>query len=276
MKTILVPTDFSDNADNAINYAAEIAKFTEAKLVLFHAFHPTLVPMDAPVIMPLEGLEKDSFARLKKIKKNILHKYGNELNIVVETKCGFAVDEINRMIKGKKIDLVVMGMRGAGYLTEKLIGSIATILIRKTTCPVLAINENVKYTGVNKIVLACDFQKIQNKSILEPLKEFVKLFKSHLYILNVTTNLKAISLSIEILANTTFGNAFEGIDHSFHLIENEEIVDGINDFVNENKIDMVVMMPHKHSMLETIFQERNTKRMAFHTHIPLLALNESV
>ncbi len=274
MKTILVPTDFSDNAGNAINYAAEIAKITKAKLVLFHAFHPPTIPADVPVIIPFDELEKDCLARLKKIKKNILKKYGNELNILSIVKCGFAVDEINGMIKENKIDLVVMGMRGAGYLSEKLMGSIATILIRNTSCPVLAINENVKFTDINKIVLACDFQKIQNKSILEPLKDFVKLFKSHLYILNVTTNLKAISLPVEVLGSTIFGNALDDIEHSFHLIENEKIVDGINDFVNENKIDMVVMMPHKHTMLETIFHERNTKRMAFHTHVPLLALHE--
>lgn len=273
MKTILVPTDFSESAKNAINYAAELAKLSKAKLILFHAFHIPAVPTDVPYVMPIGEIEKDNLEKLKKIKKNILHKYNDELNIDCETKFGFAVDEINEMIKGKKIDLVVMGMHGGGYLSEKLIGSITTSLIRKAKCPVLAINENVKFKKIKKIVLASDYSKIQNKSIMDPLKEFVNLFKSQLFILNVAPELEEVSSGRKTVGGTTLKNSLESVNHSFHFIRNENIVDGINEFADENKADLIVMIPHKHSFLETIFEERNTKRMAFHTHIPLLALH---
>ena len=273
MKTILVPTDFSDSAKNAINYAAELAKLTKAKLILFHVFHIPAVPSDVPFVMPLDEIEKDTLKALTKIKKNILFKHGSELNIVCKTKLGFAVDEINEITKEENVDLIVMGVRGAGYLTEKLIGSITTTLIRKAKRPVLAINDKVTFKSIKKIVLACDYQNIDSKS-MEPLKEFIKLFKSQLYILNVSSEGELISPIKKTVGGTQLVHSFEGLNHSFNFVENEDIVEGINEFVDEHSADLIVMVPRKHTFFENIFQERNTKRMAFHTHIPLLALPE--
>lgn len=274
MKTILVPTDFSDGAQNALDYAIEMVKHTKAKLILFHAYHIPAIPSDAPFVMPVGDMEKDALKALNKIKKNIQIKNENKFKIECATKLGFAIDEINGFIEEKKIDLVIMGVHGAGYLSEKLIGSITTTLIRKAKCPVLAIHEKVKFKNIKKIVLACDYEKINDKSIFNALKQIIKLFKSHLYILNVTPELESITPTRKIMSGTLLNESFKDIAHSFKFTENDDIVEGINDFVLKNNIDMIVMIPRKHSLIETIFQERNTKRMAFHTHIPILALPE--
>jgi len=274
MKTILVPTDFSDNAMNAINYSAEIALFTKAKIILFHAFHIPTIPSDVPYVMPFDEIEKDALNALTKTKENIIHKYGKGLAIDCKATMGFAVDEINEMIHKLKIDLVIMGMNGGGYLSEKIVGSITTSLIRKAKCPVIAIGEHVKFKSIKKIVLACDYKKIDDISILEPLKEFIKLFKSHLYILNVNSEPGSMSSSEKSLGGAQLEHSFKELDHSFNFIENENIVDGINQFVDANNVDMIVMIPRKHTWIENLFQERNTKHMAFHSHIPLLALHE--
>lgn len=274
MKIILAPTDFSENAKNAINYATELAKLTKAKLILFHAFHIPTVPADALVIMPLDDIQKDAIKALNKIKKSILLKNGNELNIVCTAKLGFAVDEINETVKKENVDLVVMGVRGAGYLSEKLIGSVTTTLIRKATCPVLAINAEVKFKTIKKIVLACDYHKIDNESILDPIKEFASLFKSHLYILNVSSEGELVSPTNKTVSGTQLIHSLKDLNPSFEFVENEDIVEGINEFANDHNADLIVMIPRKHTLLENIFKERNTKRIAFHTHIPILAIHE--
>lgn len=274
MKTILVPTDFSDSAKNALNYATELAKLTKAKLVLFHAFHIPTVPSDVPFVLPIDDIKKDTLIALNKLKKDLIIKNGKELNIECKTSLGFAVDEINGLVTEEKIDLIVMGVRGAGYLSEKLIGSVTTTLIRKAKCPVLAINDKVKFKAIKKIVIASDYQKIDDKSIMNPIKEFVKLFKSHIYILNVSREKELISATKKTTGGAQLANLFEGLSHSFNFVENEDIVEGINEFVNEHNIDLIVMVPRKHTLFENIFKERNTKRMAFHTHIPILALHE--
>lgn len=276
MKTILVPTDFSKVATNAIDYAIEIAKLTNAKLILFHVYYVPVVASEVPVIMPsLNDIEKDCMESLKKIQTKIRLHHGCEFKIECVCKCGFAVDEINLFAKENNINLIVMGMQGVGYLTERIIGSITTLLLRKSQCAVLAIDKNVKFKTIKKIVLACDYMETENKTTLNFLKEIVSLFKSHVYVLNVVNELIGVnSISESVTEHITLENSLSNVEHSFHYLQNENVVDGINTFISERNMDMVVMIPRKHSILRNIFQEPNTKRMAFHTNIPLLAIHE--
>lgn len=120
MKTILVATDFSKSANNAIDYAVELAKFTKSKLILFHTYHVPVVASEVPVMMPsLDEIEKECMDCLKKIEESIPLENRNNLTIECVCKCGFEVDEINLFTEKNKIDLIIVGMQGAGYLSEK-------------------------------------------------------------------------------------------------------------------------------------------------------------
>jgi nucleotide-binding universal stress UspA family protein len=275
MKTILVPTDFSDVAKNAIDYAVEIAKLTEAKIILFHVYHIPVITSDVPLVLPsLEEMETNCLEGLKNLSRNIQHKEGNKLQIDCKCRCGFAVEEINAFSRENKIDIIILGMQGAGYLTEKVMGSITTALLHEAKCPVLAIDKKVKFRSIKKMVLACDYLKTDNQSVLLPLKEFARLFKSHVYILNVVPELVTIPTISKAVAGINLEHALEDIDHSFHYAQHEDVIQGINKFVLKQNMDMVVMIPRRHSILKNIFKEPITKKMAFHTSVPILALHE--
>ena len=274
MKTILVPTDFSKIAQNAINYAVEIAIVTKAKIILFHVYHTTVVPAEMYIAQPIDEIEKDALENLKKIEREIHLEHGNKLIIECKCKYGFPVDEINNFAQTNKIDLIVMGMEGSGYLTEKIIGSITTSLIKKAKCPVLAIDKHIKFKSIKKIALACDYSEINTKEIFTPLKELAQVFNSHVYVLNVVRELEPIFTVTKSVKGIKLNHTLEDVTHSFHYTESEDIIDGINDFVDEKKIDMLVMIPRMHSVLRNLFNESVTKRMAFHTKVPLLALHE--
>jgi len=275
MKTILAPTDFSNVSLNAIEYSVEIAKLTKAKIILFHTYHVPLVTSDFPVVLPsLEEMEKDALKELKKIEKNIFNKHGRHFKIECICKCGFLIEEIRLYLKENKTDLIIMGMQGAGYLSEKLIGSNTTSLMHESKCPVLAIDKNVKFKNIKKIALACDYKEIKNGSILEPLKEFVRLFKSHVYVLNVVRELETTPAISDAIAGIRLEHALEDVDHTFHFGENENVVEGINEFVTEKNMDMVVMIPRKHSLITRMFVEPKTKQVAFHARVPVLSIHE--
>jgi nucleotide-binding universal stress UspA family protein len=274
MKTIIAPTDFSEVSANSIEYAAEIAKLFNARLILFHAYHPPVVASEVPVIIPtLEEIEKDSVKLLKEIEVKLHQKFGPTLKIESVCQCGFAAKEIDHYALQNKADLIVMGMLGAGYLSEKIIGSVTTTVISGTECPVLAIDKNVKFKSIKKIMLAADFKQVK-QSKLNPLKQFASFFKAHVYILNVVKELETIPSSEEALAGLHLEHSFEGIDHSFCIAQNVNLIDGINEFVKDKNMDLVVMIPRKHSLFASIFKERNTKQMAFHASVPLLTIHE--
>jgi nucleotide-binding universal stress UspA family protein len=274
MKTILVPTDFSSISKNAINYAIELAKLTKSKIILFHAYYVPIVTTDVMVVPPMEEIEESNMSILKKIEKTIHKKYGKKIEIECKCKYGFPVDEINQAVKEYKADLVVMGMHGAGKLAEKLVGSTTTSLIRKAKCPVLAIDRHVRFKLIKKIALACDYSAIPNTAILDPLKEIVRLFKSHVNIINILPAEEKIPPVSKAISGVKLEHALEDINHTYYFAQNEDVVNGLNDFVNQKKMDLVVMIPRRHSLLNSIFNEPKTTRIAFHTKVPLLALHE--
>lgn len=276
MKNLLVPTDFSKISDNAIDYAVEIARVTQAKLILFHAYHVPVITTEAVVAVPdFKEIERYAVDNLKRIERIIHIKYGRDIVTECVCKCGFAVEEINLFARDAKIDLIVMGMKGSGYLGEKLMGSVTTSLMQKSTCPVIAIDRHVKFRIPEKIVLAYDYLETDHQSVLKPLRQLADLFNSHVYILSVVSSLdNSPKIPESASDHNSIENSLRGVEHSFHYLQDESVIDGINAFVSERKMDMVVMIPRKHSVFRNLFVEPNTKRMAFHALVPVLTLHE--
>lgn len=274
MNTILAATDFSTASRNAVNYAAELAKSYKAKLVLFHAYSlPVLTETPVPVAT-LDELEKEYSKKLKRLVAGLHKLFGSRLNIEPVQRCGFAVDEICDFVKSHNVSLVVAGMQGAGYISEKINGSISTALIAKVACPVLIIDRKIKYTRPRRIVLASDLREMQHREFSTMLKDLVTHYKAELQVLNVFKPNEVMPTVSEAIEGMRLDQVLKGIKHSFSYIESQDPVEGINRYVKENNTDMVVMIARKHNFFERLFKEPNTKKMAFHSTVPLLTLRD--
>lgn len=275
MKTILIPTDFSATAKNAAHYAAELALVNKSNLILLYIYQMPVIMSEVPVIVPsLYEIEADCMNELEKIKKYLHQKYSEDLKIDCACKSGFVADEIHRYAEENNIDMIVMGMQGAGLMTEKIMGSNTTALMQKAKSPVLAIDNHVKFKLPEHILLACDYESLDDKSILKPLKDLTKLFKARLHILNVVPALEKEATITKAVEGLKLKHYFEEVNHEFHFIENDDVIDGINRYVKKNDIDLIAMIPREHSFIKNLFKEPHTKQMAFHTHLPLLTLHE--
>jgi hypothetical protein len=100
------------------------------------------------------------------------------------------------------------------------------------------------------------------------------MYKAHIYILNVLTKTDVRPTIEEAVAGVKLEHSVEEMDHSFHYIKNEDVVEGINTFTKNYKIDLLVMIPRKHNIFRSMFIEPITKKAAFNTKIPLLTLHE--
>jgi len=274
MKTILAPTDFSRTARNAINYAAEIARRTRSRLILLHAYHQPVIIAEAPIVMPMPAdLEKDCMKRLKKIRYDLLTKHGRQLDVELICVNGLAVDIIEEYSKKNKTNLIVVGTHGAGYLEEKLLGSVTSALIKSSITPVLSVAAKVKFKSIKNIVLASDYERLESETALDPLKELASFFKSHIYILNITSEKNGLPTVSQAVQGLRLEHILEGHSHSFHSVTNKNVVNGINEFVNTHRMDMTVMLPRHRSFIQSIFKKSNSKAMAFHTETPLLTIH---
>jgi len=275
MKTIIAATDFSDASANAIAYAGQLANVLKAKLILFHVYHIPVISSEAPIVIPpLEEIEKSCLADLENSAKKIRSEISGKIDIECLCKCGFVNEELAEAVAGTKADLVVMGMQGAGYVGEAIIGSITTQFMKNAICPVLSIGEQVKFAPLKTIVLACDFKEKSDNKLFTPLKELALAFGSRLYVLNVVASAAVTIQAEDETEEDRVDFSLGAIDHSFHRIQNQDLVEGIEHFATDKKANLLVMIPHRLSFFPGLFHKRTTKEMAFHTHMPLLTLPE--
>lgn len=276
MKTILIPTDFSKPSLNAIEYGVDFARVTDAKVILFHVYHIPVITSDTPIIVPsVTEIEENCMEKLKKIA-NKMHRNRSEVKIEYKCASGFIVDEINRMAIDIRADLIIMGMQGTGLLTEKLIGSTTTSLMRKSPIPVLSIDAHSRFQSFKKITLACDYEDAKYSKVLNPLKEIATLFNSSISILNVKSKMDTEVTVTETVQSLKLEHSFEGFDHDFNYESNDNTVEGILNFIKKENSDLLVVIPRQHSFLHNIFNEPHTKQIAFRINIPLLTLNNNI
>ncbi|MGP8216861.1 MAG: universal stress protein [Bacteroidia bacterium] len=272
MKNILVPVDFSTTAENAAEYAAELAKLAKAKLILFNVYSVPVPVADVPVTnIPLEEVEWDSIEQLKTFNKNLTRKYpGVETEIV--TKPGFVVDEIRLMIEERKADLVVMGITGEGR-SKGFFGTNTTSVMKKAKCPVMSVPPDTKFVKPSKIALACDYSAIVPDEVVNKFKYFVNLFKAKVLIFDVLKRSELITYQ-KAAAEVNLENSLGDMEHSIYYPSGDNMAKETNDFIEKNSVDMLVMIPHHYPFLQNIFHHSNTKEMAFHTRVPLLTIHE--
>jgi nucleotide-binding universal stress UspA family protein len=274
MKTILVPTDFSDAARNASEYAIEYAKEFGYRLLLYHVYHLPVMSVPEEPLLVMENP--------KVLKKNHLESLQEEAAFLskdnqVEIECrvaeGFAVDEVLALEDEIKPAFIVMGMETEGAFSELIIGSIATDVIRKTKTPIILIPEKAKFKKIERITLAYDYKLKQEVEILEPLKELLKASQAKLFILNVGKEDPQQNAE-KAIAGIKLEKYFQDIVFTTHFSEAEDFTSGVNNFIRSSSTDLITMIPHKHNFLERLFKESHTKKIAFHTNVPLLTLPE--
>jgi nucleotide-binding universal stress UspA family protein len=270
MKTILVPLDYSDDSINALHYAVKIAEEIKAKVVLLHVFEVPVTVTDMPVVlMTLDELEKINNIKMIEIANKI--KQNNVIEFEVQSIPGYAVAEIARKIRTIGADLTIMGIRSVSHLTEIFIGSYSTDVTIKANHPVLIVPEKAPFKPINKILFLTDNTEITTNSSINFLKELVKHFNAETAFLHILTKKEHSDLN-GLYVSMDYSNLMSDIKFSSHVIEADDIHEGVNKFITEFPADLLVTIPHKHSFFERIRHESNTKKLAFHTPIPMLTL----
>lgn len=275
MKTILVPVDYSETSVGAAIYACELAKLLSAKVTLFHAYHPPIPTSEYDaVLIPDIDLEKENMLLLENFKRDLSKQISLNSNIECEVKIGFAVDEIVTTALEKKVDLVVMGISGGGKVSEYVLGSNTMGVIRKSGVPMIVVPPKATFKKPAVLVFACDYKREVSAKVITSLKEYVHAFGAKLLVLNLEKPSEGVTFE-KAVNGIQLENALSTTEHSLHFLPNTgDIADEMNKFIDSHDADLLITVPHHHSLLHRIFNKSITKHLAFHSHVPLLALQE--
>lgn len=278
MKNILLPTDFSENSWNAIKYALQFHKNTASNFYLLHVTvisnyatgeYP-LIPMGSLVYQTLleqaKTSLKDLLEKIKQLPSNPKHKF------YTISSYGFFTDAVNNQIDEKNIDLIVMGTKGASGLSE-VIGSNTGDLITKVKCPSLIVPEKAVYRDPKEIAFPTDYNVFYQHKILDTIAELAKMYDSAIRILHIVK--KDETLTASQIENKEFlNNFFLDEKHSFHILTNKKIEEGVQCFVESRNIDMIIMVAKNLNLFQRILFKPVVEEISYHIEIPFLVLHE--
>lgn len=275
MKRILLPTDFSDNAFNAINYALELFKDVECTFFLLNIYTPPIYQMEyimgSPNQLELADILKEaSLTQLDKLKKKLDQNFKNPKHqFIVRSAFNTLVNEIEETIENENIDYVIMGTKGATGAKEILFGTNTVHVIKRAKRPVIAIPPNFSFEAPKEILFPTDYEIKYPKGKFDPLLQLANQFKSRINVMHVSTGYE---LSPKQVKNRESLQQLLGDKGLFHDLPNNEIIQAINTFQLKEKINLLVMVQNKHTFFERMFIEPVIKKIGFHINVPFMVI----
>jgi nucleotide-binding universal stress UspA family protein len=272
MKTILVPTDFSEEAQHALDFAAQLAGKTDSEVLLYHIVeHPSVPAFETTGGGLPDVMEDVYFVKLVESANKTLEEYKEKFtNIKISTKTdlGNPFVRITERIAESNVDLIVMGTKGASGLQEIFIGSNTERVVRNASCPVVTMSNPCKIEEINKIAYPTNFAD-DDEELLAKVKKLQELFDARLQIVKINTPHSYIDNRVfrKKAAELVEKNGIENYDIHIYNAFNEE--EGIVYFCDEFQIDFVVMATHGRKGFMHFFLGSVAEDVVNHSPIPV-------
>ncbi|MBA4848887.1 universal stress protein [Emticicia sp. BO119] len=272
MKTILLATDFSKAANKAIYIATQIAIKQQARLILFHSYR-FLNTYDDNYGYPIDEVKKISTKKLNYLKRRILEKSEQPLEIILCNRHGFVMDTIKEAIAEYNVDLIIMSSVGDAPLGAGYFGSIATEMLGKLKVPMLILPPGYKLTYIENAVMAIDLKKPIDAIVFEKSIYFLRDLGAIVDVLYVAKN--EAEANSEETKDAVLGlrELLKNVPHTFQTIIGTRQVDEMNAFVKKRKAQLLITFPQHHTFFERVFLQGNTRRLVFDAEVPVLAIH---
>ncbi|GAA4112439.1 universal stress protein [Aquimarina addita] len=276
MKNILLPTDFSENAYNAIRYAVQFYKKERCTFYMLNTFTPISFNAGYMIENPMPyGMEDVAMINSKKeteeLEEKIKEEFNNPRHIFKRISVfNMLIPEIKDAVKKYQIDLIIMGTKGATGAREIFIGTHTMYVIKKVNCPVLAVPSGFEFEEPKEILFPTDYQFSATNPFLSFLKEICTLHISRIHILNAYYGVPLTTYQEEIRAFLDI--YFEKNAHIFHIADGMDVLEAIEDFQKKNNINLLVMVHNKHSFFENLLFKPVINQIAYHTNVPFLVI----
>ncbi|MBK5279771.1 MAG: universal stress protein [Bacteroidia bacterium] len=273
MKKILVPCDFSDSAVQAFKFAVEIANQSDGEVLLLNIIE--IPVMHDTVLMPTLSFEeaflKDMKASAEKNFSKMIAKWAKEGPKVRSfVQYGPTSHVIRKFTTEKKIDLLVMGTKGATGFKEFFVGSNTEKIVRFSPVPVIAVKKSIKASSIKNIVFPNTLEDsvVQDELILK-VKELQAFFKAklHMIYINTPASFRKDSITRKKLAD--FAKRFLLKDFTLNVYNATDQETGVTDFVHEVGADMVAMATHGRRGLSHFFSGSVAEDIVNHIDCPI-------
>jgi len=272
MSTVIVVTNFSASSRNALEYTCAFLHNAQTKLLLLNIFSfPSTINNDGIAIAALAETFSNDERKLEQELTWVQDHYPT-IHVESEMATGVFLEELQNKIREEKAVLVVMGT--AGNYTDLLswdaniINSFVDLLT-----PVLIVPAQVRFEPLQKIAFACNYYRTNLQVPVSMLRRLIQFTKAALFVINVVSPQEPITE--EGMQNKrVLKESLADLSPVYYEPEFNNVIAAIDNFVAEEAIDMLLVIPSRHGIWYNIFQRSHTKGLVFLNHIPILSLRQ--
>ena len=275
MKKFLVPTDFSETSKNAARYAVELAQDDPETTSILYNIYDRLAPGSDSSL--LTETDEDRKKVLNQALANLeieLHEISTVRIQYVAEEGNSLVESIEKYVRYNGINVVIMGITGATRLEQVFFGSNALNMARQGVCPVIIVPPKATFRKIQNVMLLSDFKNVKSTTPVAQIKQILDIFKPNVHIVNVDSE-HHVQLTEEYKRERDWmENTFSDYKPEFYFIRMYDFLDAVDHFTSDHNIDLIVTVPRKHSFLSGLYKTSNTKKLAYHSHVPVAAIHE--
>lgn len=276
MRKILVPTDFSDNAFNALIYACQVFKYERSEFFIMHSFADEVYKNNKSskrrdFEKSKEKAIQNSEVGLKKILEEVKHQYPNPNHKYKSVSSfGSLIDDVNDLVNQENMDIVVMGTRGLTNDRSITFGSNTLQVLKYICCPVLAIPEGFKYHAPKEVLFPTNYLVPYKRRELKLLCDMSGSFRStfHMFYIDPVQKLTFRQEDNQQFLRECLPKAKLVFDTS----EEKDKTIAITKYIVHNDIDMLVLVNSRHSFLEDMLSQSTIDKIGLHIKIPFLVM----
>jgi len=289
MKEILVPTDFSPNANNALQYALNLANQLQSKVIILHnvespidytgagagAFATSDPILSTMPVYPATYNQGDELQQISEEKLNDLVQQLRQNNSVsIETKSvyGSLTDNLNHIVREQRIDLVVMGSKGATDFLERMVGTNTASYMKVAVCPVLAVPAKANFSKWKKIAYAFELERTGG-TFLNQLSALTAPFFPTINLITVKDNTEP-DIVPDHQITEEIKTKFPDLNLTFTKLESDNPAKVLEEFALSQHMDLLAVAIIDRGFLEGLIHSSVSKKLVFHSVVPILSLPE--
>jgi len=281
-KRVLLPTDYSKNALNAIRYALELYKNVRCDFYILNAFHVSGYTLDSMRVPETgepyyEAAKQESEEGMEKLMQMVkLHPQNDKHEFHTVTTFNSLTGAIRNVIDKKDIDIIVMGTKGITESKARIFGTnTVNVMEQIKECPVIAVPNNYVFETPKEIVFPTDYKTAFKKKKIGDLIEISKLYDAKINIVHIDKDKDGKLSRKEKINKELLQEILQGTDYEMHFLPADKISRGINKFTEDHGCDMVAFLNKKHLFFGSILSNPLVKEIGYDPQVPILELNDN-
>lgn len=270
MNTIIVPTDFSPLADDALQYSAQLAQAIQAELLLLSVYMvPVTTNETAVTMIPLEEIKDNADEGLNRLQQQLQQTYPNVM-VRVESRLGDVVSELENICQQYQPFAIVMGRHHLSGMEQALFGSSTLSAIRHIDFPIITIAAGTTFQLPQNIVLATDLADIE-KFPAQKIMQLLQPFTASLHIVHIADE-KTTNDAAE--RATGLISSLAALQPVFEVVQHNDTAEGLQQYIQQHNAEWLILIPHEYNLLQRVFSKLHIKSILDHISIPVVSVAE--